>query len=76
MPSILNEQVGVGVMSVLNCAQLSELRQRAVITHDDLVEFSRRTAGDARDPWQGGDRIIKALTEPYRRNRKITARES
>jgi predicted dehydrogenase len=64
-PSILNEDVGVGVMSVLNAAQLSELHGRVAVTPQDVAEFSQQVAGDAPDPWQGGDRIIAALAEPY-----------
>lgn len=64
-PSILNADVGVGVMGVLNAAQLSELRGRVAVTPQDVAEFSQQVAGDAPDPWQGGDRIIAALAKPY-----------
>ena len=64
--SILNEQVGLGVMSVLNGAQLSELRGRTAVTPADVSEFCREIAGDAPDPWKGGDRIIAELSKPYR----------
>lgn len=64
-PSILNADVGVGVMGVLNAAQLSELRGRVAITLQDVAEFSQQVAGDAPNPWQGGDRIISVLAKPY-----------
>jgi len=64
-PSILNADVGVGVMGVLNAAQLSELRGRVAITLQDVAEFSQQIADDTPDPWQGGDRIIVALAKPY-----------
>jgi predicted dehydrogenase len=66
VPSLVNAEVGAGVMGILNAAQLSELRGRVAITPDELAAFSRETAGDAPDPWQGGDRIALALNQPYR----------
>jgi hypothetical protein len=65
VPSILNARVGVGVMSVLTGVQLSELRGRVSVTPEDVAEFSRQVAGDAPDPWQGGDRIIQAFLPLY-----------
>jgi predicted dehydrogenase len=64
--SILNEHIGVGVMSVLNGAQLSELRGRHSVTPEAVADFSSRIAGDAPDPWLGGDLIIAELSKPYR----------
>lgn len=66
VPSILNAKVGASVMAILTSAQLSELRGRKHVTIDEMAEFSRQTAGDAPDPWQGADRIVAALMEPYR----------
>jgi predicted dehydrogenase len=64
VPSILNAEVGVGVMAVLDSAKLSELRGRVSVTPEELARFSREIAGDAPDPWQGGDRIITVLMGP------------
>lgn len=66
VPSILNADVGEGIIRVLSSAQLSELRQRTSVSPEDLADFSAKTAGDAPDPWQAGDRIVTALMEPYR----------
>lgn len=66
VPSILNADVGVGVMAILDSAKLSELRNRVSVTPEDLAEFSREASGGASDPWEGSDRIITALMEPYR----------
>jgi predicted dehydrogenase len=65
-PSILNADVGLGVMSMLDGAQLSELLGRRTVTPADLETFSRKTAGDAPDPWVGSDRILMELMAPYR----------
>lgn len=65
VPSILNAEVGLGVMGVLNCAQLSELRHRISVSPQALTEFSQQLAGDAQDPWTGADRIITELVKPY-----------
>ena len=66
MGSILNPDVGVGVMAVLDGAKLSELRGRVSVTPQDVAAFSRETAGDASDPLHEGDRIITELMKPYR----------
>ena len=66
VPTILNADVGVGVMAILDSAKLSELRNRVSVTPEDLAEFSREVSGGASDPWEGSDRIITALMEPYR----------
>jgi hypothetical protein len=66
VPSILNADVAAGGIRMINSAQLSELRGRVAITSDELIKFSEEQAADTADPWQGGDRIIRALYAPFR----------
>ena len=68
VPSILDAGVGAGVIGVLNCAQLSELRGRVTVTFDKLADFSQHYAQNASDPWKAGDHIISALYAPYRQS--------
>jgi hypothetical protein len=65
VPSMLNASVGAGIINMLNCAQLSELRGRVSITPRELEAFSRETAGKALDAWQAGDQIISTLYAPF-----------
>jgi hypothetical protein len=65
VPSILDADVAAGGIRMINSAQLSELQGRLAITPDDLMKFSEEQASSAPDPWQGGDRIIRALYAPF-----------
>ena len=64
--SILNADIGQGVIRLLNSAQLSELKGRKAVTPEDMEAFSVRLAEGTRDPWEAGDRIALKLNEPYR----------
>jgi len=58
--------VAAGGIGMINSAQLSELRGRVAIQPNELEKFSKKTAADAPDVWQGGDRIISTLYAPFK----------
>jgi predicted dehydrogenase len=66
MPSILNAGMAATGIGMINSAQLSELRERITITPEEVEKFSLEQAGEAPDPWQGGDRIIRTLYAPFK----------
>jgi predicted dehydrogenase len=68
VPSILDAEVAATGIGMINSAQLSELRGQISITPPDLEKFSLELAGEAPDPWQGGDNIIRALYAPFRKS--------
>lgn len=64
--SLLNADLAAGVIQVINCAQLSELRGRVSITPAELMEFSQQVAYGIANPQQAGDQIALALNAPHR----------
>ena len=65
-PSILNAEVATGVMQVINCAQLSELRGRVSVSPTHLEQFCQDIAAGIGDPLEAGDEIVLSLNAPYR----------
>jgi predicted dehydrogenase len=65
IPPMLSADIGASVISILNCAQLSELRGRTTISPSDLEEFSKKLARGTSDPWQAADKIVLELAAPY-----------
>ncbi len=64
--SVLNAEIGEGIIRILNTAQLSELKGRISVAPAELEKFSEELAAGASSPWDAGERIAKALTESYR----------
>jgi predicted dehydrogenase len=64
--SFLTADIGATVIKLINCAQLSELRERIAVTPADLEAFTRDLAADTPAIWQAGDKIALALNAPHR----------
>ena len=65
VPSMLNEDVGLGVMEVLGSAYLSELRGRVAISPEEFKEFSEEVGSKQGSDMDAGAAIVSALMKPY-----------
>jgi predicted dehydrogenase len=64
--SVLNEDVGLGIMEILGSAYLSEVRGRKPVTPAEFRQFSEEVASQYTDDASGGLAIVQALMQPYR----------
>ena len=64
--SIIDEQVGLGIMEIIGSAYLSELKGRAAVTTEEFKGFCKDLAAGAPDQETAILTIVKALMEPYR----------
>lgn len=64
--SLLNEDVGLGVMEILGAAYLSELRGRRPVTPAEFREYSEEIGGQYEDDAAAGAAIVASLMAPYR----------
>lgn len=63
-PSILNAGVSAGIIKILNCAQLSELKGRVSVPVAEIESFSGGFGSG--DIWTVGDRVALALNAPHK----------
>ncbi|MEM2922754.1 MAG: Gfo/Idh/MocA family oxidoreductase [Candidatus Bathyarchaeia archaeon] len=66
VPSILNEDVGLGVMEILGSAYLSEVRGRVAVSPDEFREFCEEIGSRSSSYLEAGEVIVSALMKPYR----------
>ena len=64
--SLLNEDVGLGVLEILGAAYLSELRGKRPVTPAEFREYSEEIGSQYEDDAAAGAAIIASLMEPYR----------
>jgi hypothetical protein len=65
VPSILNEDVGLGVMEILGSAYLSEVRGRLAVSPDEFKEFCEEVGSKYGSDLEAGAAIVSALMKPY-----------
>ena len=65
VPSILNEDVGLGVMEILGSAYLSEVRGRVAVSPDEFREFCEEVGSKYGSDMEAGAAIVSALMKPY-----------
>jgi len=65
IPSILNEDVGLGVMEILGSAYLSEAWGRVAVSPDEFREFCEAIGSKCMSDLEAGDAIVSALMKPY-----------
>ncbi|MFS0862138.1 Gfo/Idh/MocA family protein [Fredinandcohnia sp. 179-A 10B2 NHS] len=63
--SLLDAEKGAMIVKLINCAQLSELRERKSITPGELEEFTNEIVDGIDDFLVAGDKISKVLNKPY-----------
>jgi len=61
----LDAEKGAVIVKLINCAQLSELRERKSITPSELEEFTKEIVEGIDDFLVAGDKISKVLNKPY-----------
>ena len=65
VPSILNEDVGLGVMEILGSAYLSELRGRVAVSPGEFREFAQEVGSKYSSDMEAGAAIVSTLMKPY-----------
>ena len=68
--SFLDAEKGATIVKIINCAQLSELKNRKSITPAELEEFTRQLVTGIDNPLAAGDKISAILNEPYTAHKK------
>jgi predicted dehydrogenase len=63
--SILNEDVGLGVMEILGSAYLSEVRGGRAVAPAEFHQFSQEIGSQHADDASGGLAIVEALMKPF-----------